>query len=125
MNIILFLVVQAICLTTIFWIIPTYAPPDEAEMIKDWTGLGFSALLLLTALIESRFSDPTIGIPIGFYLVVLALCLSGVYWWIPTYVAKPQQKNATMWLFLSTTLSTILTNSLSASTRPMLGGRRR
>jgi hypothetical protein len=121
----LFLVLQTITLASIFWIIPTYAPPDKVEEIKEWTGLGFSGLLLICALIESGLSDPSIGIPIVFYLLVLGLCLSGVYWWIPTYVAEDQQNNATMWLFLSTSLSTILANALSPSTRPLVGARRR
>ena len=125
MNILIFLSLLSVLLTSVFWIIPTYAPPEQREIIKDWVGIGFSGLLLLFALVETRIQDPTLILPVVFYLFVLALCLSGVYWWIPTYVHPDEQNNATMWLFLTTSIAVSVSNAMAPAARVTLGGRRR
>lgn len=125
MNLVLFLGLLTILLVSIFWIIPTFAPKDKQDEIKEWLGLGFSGMLLVIALFETRMRDESLTIPVVFYLGVLALCLSGVYWWIPTYVKPKEQKTATTWLFYSVTIAIILTNLFSPAMRPTLGGRRR
>ncbi len=113
MNLIVFLIFLAVLLTSIFWIIPTYAPQNKQEIIKDWLGIGFSGLLLLFALYETRAKDRSLSVPIVFYLFVLALCLSGVYWWIPKYVKLTEQNDAIRWLFTSTSIAIILANNIS------------
>ena len=125
MNLILFLVLLSCLLITTFWIIPKYATDNEQAMIKDWVGIGFAGLLLTTTLIETRAQDTTLIIPFVFYLWVLAICLSGVYWWIPAYVPKPEQNKAITILFLVVNVAINLTNSLSPALSPSLGGRRK
>jgi type III secretory pathway component EscS len=87
-------------------------------MIKDWVGLGFSGLLLVVALIESRIQDYTLAFPVVFYAVLLTLCLTGVYWWIPAYIPAAEQNTAISYLFNSVTFSLLLANQLSPSLRP-------
>jgi uncharacterized membrane protein HdeD (DUF308 family) len=124
MNIILFLVLLTCLFTSIFLIIPKYAPADQQDTIKNWLGIGFSGLLLIVALIKSKFADPTLATPVMFYLFVLGFCLSGIYWWIPTYVKKEEQNEAIQYMFLSTTLAIILVNNVSPSMAVTTGGRR-
>ena len=108
----IFLIVMLIVLfVSLFVIIPTYAPPAKQKEIQNWLGMGFSGLLLLIATIQTR--DPTLGSPIAFYLFVLALILSGIYWWIPKYVAKDNQTSTINLLFLVTTFAIILVNGSS------------
>jgi len=125
MNLILFLVVLTCLLTSVFWIIPKYASEKDQEIIKDWIGIGFAGLLLSITLIETRGQDTSVFIPIVFYLWVVAVCVSGVYWWIPAYIPKTEQKRAISILFLVVNLAVIMTNSLSPAISPTLGGRRK
>ena len=115
MDLILFLSLLAVLLTSIFWIIPTYAPPGQVDTIKNLVGLSFPALLLGVAVYQTRLKDKTLILPIVFYGIVAAVCISGIYWWIPRYVPVNEQHTATTWLFNSVTLAIILANSTSGS----------
>jgi len=115
MNLYVFISLLAILLISTIWIIPKFAPTDSQVMIKDWIGIGFSGLLLVVALIETRLRDNTLAFPVIFYLIVLAVALSGVYWWIPKFVPVSEQNNAIFYLFNSITFSVILANMTSPS----------
>lgn len=123
MNILLFLVLLTILLVSIFVIIPKYAPVKQQALIKDWVGLGFNALLLLWALGVTRGNDVTLTIPAVFYVFVVALCVSGVYWWIPTYVKPEEQNQAISNMFLTVTVATILSQNMTPA-MAMTAGRR-
>ena len=125
MNLLLFLCLVVSLLASVFWIIPKYASEKDQEIIKDWLGIGFAGLLLTITLIETRAQDSTLVIPIVLYLLVLAICLSGIYWWIPTYIPKPEQHKAISLMFLVVNLAVIVTNSMSPALKPALGGRRK
>jgi hypothetical protein len=113
MNFILFLLLLTSLLVSIFVIIPKYAPAKQQTLIKDWVGLGFNGILLFWALAFTRGND--IMVPAVFYVFVVALCVSGVYWWIPTYVKPDEQNNAISTMFLSVTLAIILSQNMSPS----------
>ena len=125
MNLILFLVLLTCLLTSVFWIIPKFASPKDQTAIQDWLKVAFPGVLLLITLIQTRAQDTSL---IAFYLLVLALCLSGVYWWIPTYIPKEQQSNTISILFLVVNIAIILTNTLSPPMSPLsayVGARRK
>lgn len=117
MNIFMFIILLSILLVSTLWIIPTYAPADKRDMIKDWVGLGFSGLLLAIALLESHLRDTSLAFPVVFYGIVLAVALSGVYWWIPKYIPASEQNTVTSYLFNSITFSVILANMTSPPLR--------
>ena len=127
MNVVILLVLLSVLFTSLFVIIPKYAPADTQEIIKDWLGLGFNGVILILALLQTKFNDPTMITPVLFYLVILAFCLSGVYWWIPTFLKKEEQSDAIKYMFLSTTGAILIVNNLSPSivVTPYSGGRRR
>jgi hypothetical protein len=125
MNAILLLALLSILFTSLFIIIPKFSPTNIQDMIKNWLGIGFSGLLLILALIQSKFSDPTMITPVLFYTFVLLFCLSGVYWWIPTFVKKEEQADAIKYMFLSVTFAVILVNNMSPSMKVTIGGKRR
>jgi F0F1-type ATP synthase membrane subunit a len=129
MNIYFFVFLLSTLLVCIFWIIPRYASEKDEQIIKNWIGIGFSGLIMLIELIETKAENPAY-LPIGFYLFVLAVCLSGTYWWIPTYIPEEQQSSTTTLLFMTLGLSIALTNALNASLNPVtrypvVGARRR
>ena len=117
MNIFIFVILLTILLVSTLVIIPKYAPADKQAIIKDWVNLSFSGLLLVVALIESRLQDSSLTFPILFYGIVLAVALSGVYWWIPKYVPVSEQNTAISYLFNSITFSVILANMTSPPLR--------
>jgi hypothetical protein len=123
MNAILLLALLSILFTSLFIIIPKFSPTNLQDMIKNWLGIGFSGLLLILALIQSKFSDPTMITPVLFYTFVLLFCLSGVYWWIPTFVKKEEQADAIKYMFLSVTFAVILVNNMSPSMKVTIGGK--
>lgn len=125
MNLLLFLFLLGCLLTSVFWIIPKYASEKDQETVKDWLGIGFAGLLLTMTLIETRAQDITLAVPIVFYLLVLGVCLSGIYWWVPTYIEKPEQSKAISLMFLVVNFAIILSNAMSPAMTPVLGGRRK
>ncbi len=108
MKLVPFLVLLTLLLTSIFWIIPTYAPADKADMIKNLVGLAFPIIILGVGLYDSRLRDKALIVPIVFYGLVAALCVSGTFWWIPTYVSADKQHTATTWLYASATVAIIV-----------------
>lgn len=116
MNWLLFLGLLSALLTSIFVIIPLFVEKKDQAIIQDWTGLGFSGLILVIALLQTRFSDGSLLTPILFYLFVLGFTLSGVYYWIPNFIPDSKQSDATKYMFLATTASIILVNSTNPTT---------
>ena len=135
MNAIFTLLLFAMLFLSLFLIIPALAPADQKDIIQDWVGLGFSGLLLVLSLFQTRFSDGSLLTPVLFYIVVVLFVLSGVYWWIPTFIPAANQSDTTKYMFLSTTLAIILVNTLNSFRKPATilpmqvqtsyGGRRR
>jgi len=128
MNIIFFACLLSALLLCIFWIIPTYASEKDQQILNNWLGIAFSGLIMLIELIETNAENPAY-LPIGFYFFVLLVCLSGTYWWIPTYIPKDQQHVTTSLLFMTLGLSIGVTNALDKTLQPMnripIGARRR
>ena len=121
MNIIVFLVFLTGMLVSVYVIIPRYVPKKDQESINNWFGIGFNGLLLLWALVESRGAG--LGVPVGVYLLVLGLCLSGVYWWIPKYINLDKQSQATSILFSVTTLAVVLSRNATFEPRLQIRSR--
>jgi len=115
MNIIIFLILLTTLLVSTFVIIPKYAPQKDQASIKNWLGMGFNGFLLLWALVSSKGADPSLAIPFTFYLLVLGVCLSGVFWWIPKYINSAEQTQATSVMFSVVTLSIIFSQQTSPS----------
>lgn len=117
MNAIFTLLLFVMLFISLFLIIPAFAPADQQDMIKDWVGLGFSGLLLVLSLFQTKFSDGSLLTPVLFYVVVVLFVLSGVYWWIPTFIPAASQSDTTKYMFLSTTLAIILVNTFNSFKR--------
>lgn len=114
-----------------FVIIPKYADPRQEAIIQDWVGLGFNGLLFLIVLYETRLRYMNVYYAIAFFLVALAVAVSGVYWWIPTYIKKDKQQDAIKTMFTSLSVAVLLTNIFTSAV-PIgvyndgsMGGRRR
>jgi hypothetical protein len=140
MNEIILLFLTSGIVLSVMWIIPTFAPKDKQQIIQDWLMFGFTGLLLVISLFTVDFENPYGYIPFTFYILVLALVISGVVWWIPSYVPVSNRTTATQLLFITATLSVMVVNLINKRSSatifksglmgveymtPSLGGRRR
>lgn len=129
MNPILLVLLLAILFISLFVIIPKYADPKQEAIIQDWVGLGFNGLLFAIVLYETKLKYMNVYYAIGFFMVALAIALSGVYWWIPTYIKKENQTEAIKIMFTSLSVAILLTNVMTKAVpvgryNDMGGGRR-
>jgi hypothetical protein len=115
MNVIVLFVLLALLLVSLYVIIPKYAPADQEAIIQDWVGLGFNGLLFLIVLYETRLKYMNVYYAITFFLVALAVALSGVYWWIPNYIKKEKQADATKTMFTTLSVAVLLSNVLTSA----------
>jgi len=114
MSPVLLLILLTALLLSLFVIIPKYASPKDEAIIQDWVGMGFNGLLFLIVLYETKLKYANVYYAIVFFLVALAVALSGVYWWIPKYIKK-KQSDVTRYLFVSTALLIILAEQIYKS----------
>ncbi len=110
MNPILLVLLLAVLFISLFVIIPKYADPRKEAIIQDWVGLSFNGLLFAFVLYETKLKYANVYYAIGFFLVALAVALSGVYWWIPKYIKKENQTDAIKYMFNALSVAIILTN---------------
>lgn len=115
---------------SLYVIIPKYADPKDEAIIQDWVGLGFNGLLFLIVLYETRLKYMNVYYAGAFFLVAVAVALSGIYWWIPTYIKKEKQTDAIKTMFTTLSVAVLLTNIMTSAVpigryNDMGGGRRR
>ena len=130
MNPILLVGLLGALFTSLYVIIPKYANHKDEDIIQDLVGLGFNGLLFLIVLYETRLKYMNVYYAIAFFLVALAFALSGIYWWIPTYIKKEKQTDAIKTMFTSLSVAVLLTNIMTSAVpigryNDMGGGRRR
>jgi hypothetical protein len=113
---------------SLYVIIPKYANPKDEAIIQDWVGLGFNGLLFIIVLYETRLKYMNVYYAISFFLVAIAVALSGVYWWIPKYIKKENQTDAIKTMFTSLSVAVLLTNIMTKAVpvyNDIGGGRRK
>ena len=130
MSPILLVVLLALLFISLYVIIPKYANPKDEAIIQDWLGLGFNGLLFLIVLYETQLKYMNVYYAIGFFLVALAVALSGIYWWIPTYIKKEKQTDAIKTMFTVLSVAVLIVNVMTKAVpigryNDMGGGRRR
>lgn len=130
MSPVLLLALLAGLFISLYVIIPKYANPKDEPIIQDWVGLGFNGLLFIIVLYETKLKYMNVFYAISFFLIALAVALSGVYWWIPKYIKKEKQTDAIKTMFTSLSIAVLLTNIMTGAVplgrwNDMGGGRRR
>lgn len=113
MSPVLLLILLSGLFLSIFVIIPKYASSSQEAIIQDWVGFGFNGLLFLIVLYETQLKYRNVYYAIAFFLVALAISLSGVYWWIPKYIKKQQQDDALKYMFNALSIAILLTNIMT------------
>jgi glucose uptake protein GlcU len=129
MNIVLLLILLGSLLTSLYVIIPKYAPAKQQDEISEWVSLGFNGLLFTIVLYETSFKYMNVYGGIAVLFIAIGVALSGIYWWIPTYIQKNRQTDVAKDMFTGLSIAILLTNVLTKSVpvtfNDMSGGRRR
>jgi hypothetical protein len=89
-----------------YWIIPTFVPIDKQVSVRYWLPVATSSIFLILSITSSS------SISTSFLLISLlaVFVLSGVFWWIPTYVNKSDQDTAQHWLIISSSIVLTIAN---------------
>jgi hypothetical protein len=111
-RVIFIVVMLAILGVSIFYLVPKFAPSEKQAIISDWVGMSVSGAILMYTLFTVRVRDKTMILPILTYAVVLAVTISGVYWWIPKYVPAATQADVIKYMFLSTSIVLMLSENI-------------
>jgi hypothetical protein len=130
MNPILLVGLLATLFTSLYVIIPKYANPKDEAIIQDWLGLGFNGLLFLIVLYETQLKYMNVYYAGAFFLVAVGVALSGIYWWIPTYIKKEKQTDTIKTMFTVLSVAVLIVNVMTKAVpigryNDMGGGRRR
>ena len=73
-------------LIVVYLIIPELVHGDQVETIKHWVLTAFSSIFLLLIMISAKDK-----MNVFIIFLVGVIVISGIVWWIPTYVPKEDQ----------------------------------
>ena len=74
---------------------------------------------------ETSFKYMNVYGGIAALIFAIGIALSGIYWWIPTYIPKNKQTDVTKDMFTGLGIAILLTNILTNAVPVTIGGRRR
>jgi hypothetical protein len=86
-------------LVVVYLVIPYAVPPDREEEIKNWVLASFSAIFLLLITVSAREK-------VNVFVIVLVgvIVISGLVWWVPSYVPKEDQDLVSHLLIISSSI---------------------
>lgn len=89
-----------------YWIIPTYVPIDKQTTVRFWLPVSISSVFLILSIASST----SVEISLLFVSLLAVFVLSGIFWWIPTYVKPSEQDVAQHWLVISASIVLTVAN---------------
>ena len=99
-------VLHIILLIVMYLVVPEVVSPDKRETIEHWVLASFSGIFLLLTMVSVKNM-----LSIFTVLLVGVIVLSGLVWWVPTYIPQEDQELASHILIIA---STIFISTLSA-----------
>lgn len=98
---------HASLLVITYLILPEFAPEGQEESIKHWVLTSFSAIFLLLIMASAK---DEVNIFVIFF--VGAIALTGIVWWVPTYIPKEDQDLVSHLLIVSSSIFITLISTL-------------
>lgn len=86
-------------LITVYLVIPEVAPHDQVDTIKHWVLTAFSAIFLLLIMISAKDE-----MNVFIIFLIGAIVISGIVWWVPTYIPKEDQELTSHILIVSSSV---------------------
>lgn len=96
-----------VLLLVVFYVIPEYVASDQQNDATHWAMVSYSALLFLLTAIKTEFSAMSISL-LFLFIMIIAVQTSGIYWWIPKYIPKASQQQATHWMIIGSSMAILL-----------------
>jgi hypothetical protein len=96
-----------VLLLVVFYIIPEYVAADQQDDATHWAMVSYSALLFLLTAIKTEFNVMNVSL-VFLFTVIIAVQTSGIYWWIPKYIPKASQQQATHWMIIGSSMAILL-----------------
>ena len=94
-------------LVVVYLVVPEVAPESQVETIKHWVLTAFSSIFLLLIMISARNE-----VNVFVIFLVGVLVLSGIIWWVPTYIAKEDQELVSHILIVSSSVFITIISAL-------------
>lgn len=94
-------------LIVVYLVVPEVSPPDQVESIKHWVLTAFSATFLLLIMISAKDE-----LNVFIIFLVGAIVLSGIIWWVPTYIPKEDQDLVSHILIVSSSVFITIISAL-------------
>lgn len=73
-------------LIVVYLVVPEVSPPDQVESIKHWVLTAFSAIFLLLIMVSAKDE-----VNVFVIFLIGAIVISGLVWWVPSYISKEDQ----------------------------------
>jgi hypothetical protein len=86
-------------LIIMYLVVPKFAPPSQKETIEHWVLASFSAVFLVLTMVSVKDV-----LNIFIILAVGSVVLSGLVWWVPTYIPEEDQELASHILIIASSL---------------------
>lgn len=94
-------------LIVVYLVVPEIAPENQVEEIKHWVLTSFSAIFLLLIMISAKDE-----VNVFVIFLVGAIVISGIVWWVPTYIAKEDQELVSHILIVSSSVFITIISAL-------------
>ena len=98
-----------------FWIIPEYISKPNQNTVSSIVTFISAGISLLVNINATGFSYINM-VYITIFIVIIAIDLAGVYWWIPTYIPKQARDETTRYLILGTSILLMVSSVFQTST---------
>ena len=130
------LVNLSVSIVLYYSIIPEFVDEDQRINVSNIVSLVSASISLILNVYFIDFNYINL-IYIFIFTFIIAVVISGIYWWIPTYVPKEDQNKTERYLIMGTSLLVILatifqssalytgSSTVSVLSSSTIGGRRR
>jgi hypothetical protein len=94
-------------LIVVYLVVPEVSPKENVESIKHWVLTAFSAIFLLLIMVSAKNE-----INIFIIFLVGVIVLSGIIWWVPSYIPEEDQDLVSHILIVSSSVFITIISAL-------------
>jgi len=88
-----------ILLVSVYLVVPELVSPEKTEDVQHWVLVSFSIIFLLLITVSAKDK-----INIFVLLLIGAIVITGLVWWVPAYIPKDKQDLASHILIVSSSV---------------------
>lgn len=94
-------------LIVVYLVVPEVAPKEQVESIKHWVLTAFSAIFLLLIMVSAKDEMNIFAI-----FLVGVIVLSGLIWWVPSYIPEEDRDLVSHILIVSSSVFITIISAL-------------